>query len=253
MKPESAVNTRRMYTDLAWAWPIISPPSDYKEETELFSAIIKEHSKIEVKTLLHLGCGGGHNDYWFKNHFTVTGVDISRDMLKLARSLNPDVAYHYGDMRTVRLGTQFDAVAILDSIAYMVSEKELKDAFTTAYHHLRPGGIFLTQVELHAGHFNQNNTRCSTHAQNDTEIVFIENYYDPDTTDTTCESTFIYLIRRHGNLEIYTDHHICGIFPLKTWIDLLTETGFKVKQMKVEHSTFAEGEFYPLLICTKPL
>ncbi len=82
-----------MYGDLAWLWPIISPPEDYAEETELFSRVIREHSRIEVKTLLHIGCGAGHNDHVFKKHFEVTGIDNSEEMLKLARELNPEVTY----------------------------------------------------------------------------------------------------------------------------------------------------------------
>ena len=80
------------------------------------SAPDEENSKIEVETLLHLGCGGGHNDYTFKKHFKVTGVDISENMLKLARKLNSEVTYYYGDMRDIKLTGCFDAVTILDSI-----------------------------------------------------------------------------------------------------------------------------------------
>ena len=93
----------RLYNDLAWTWPIISPVKDYIEETELFSKLIREYSKVEVKTLFHLGCGGGHNDHTFKKHFKITSADISEDMLTLAKKLNPEVNYRYGDMRTVRL------------------------------------------------------------------------------------------------------------------------------------------------------
>ncbi len=253
IKTVSGNDNRRLYGDLAWTWPIISPPKDYVEETELFSKVIKEHSKIEVRTLLHLGCGGGHNDCTFKRHFKVTGVDISEDMLNLSRKLNPEVIYHYGDMRTIRLGECFDAVTILDSINYMRTVEGLRSAFITAYEHLKPGGIFLTFVEEITGQFKQNNTKYSTHSQGDVEIVFIENCYDPDPIDTSYEATFIYLIRHRGELEIHTDRHLCGIFKMRRWHDLLKKVGFEVKQIKFEHSTFAEGEYYPMLVCNKPL
>lgn len=243
---------RRMYGDLAWLWPIISPPEDYFEETELFSKAIKENSRIEVKTLLHMGCGGGHNDHTFKKYFNVTGVDTSEEMLKLARTLNPEVTYHEGDMRTVRLSHSFDAVAILDSITYMSTVEDLRSAFQTAYEHLKPGGIFITYVEECKERFMQNRTKCSSNAKGDIEITLIENSYDPDPADTSFEGTFIFLIRQGGELQFHTDHHICGLFELGTWHDLLRESGFEVEQMKFEHSTFPEGEQLPLLVCTKP-
>ena len=58
----------------------------------------------------------------------------------------------------------------------------------------------------------------------------VENVYDPDRSDTTYEVTFLYLIRRDGGLSIEADRHTCGIFPLHTWLDLLTEVGFVVVQ-----------------------
>ena len=65
------------YNELAWIDHIIAPPDEYAEETELLINAIKEHSVNEVKTLLHLGCGAGGNDYIFKRYYQVTGVDIS--------------------------------------------------------------------------------------------------------------------------------------------------------------------------------
>lgn len=252
MKILSGKDKQRLYSDLSWTWPIISPVEDYIEETELFSKLIREHSKIEVKTLLHLGCGGGHNDYTFKKHFKVTSVDISEDMLGLAKKLNPEVNYKYGDMRTIQLGEKYDAVTILDSINYVKTVEDLQRTFITTYEHLKPGGVFLTFVEQIAEQFKQHNTTCSTHSQGDVEITFIENYYDPDLTDTNYEATFIYLIRVGGKLEVHKDRHLCGIFKLETWLELLKATGFEVKQVKFTHSTFTEGESYPTLICIKP-
>jgi SAM-dependent methyltransferase len=253
MKILSGKDERRLYGDLAWTWPIISPVEDYIEETELFSKLIKKHSTIEVNTLLHLGCGGGHNDYTFKKHFKVTSLDISEDMLTLAKKLNPEVNYQYGDIRTIRLEERFDAVTILDSINYIKTVEDLQRTFITTYEHLKPGGVFLTFMEQIAGQFKQNNTTCSTHSKGDVEITFVENDYDPDPNDTSYEATFIYLIRVGGKLEIHTDRHLCGIFKLKIWLKLLKEVGFKVIQNKFEHSTFIKGESYPILICIKPL
>jgi hypothetical protein len=44
----------RLYKDLSWMWPIISPPREYKEECGLFSKVIKRYSMRNPKTLLHL-------------------------------------------------------------------------------------------------------------------------------------------------------------------------------------------------------
>jgi len=245
------------YSELAWTEPIIAPSDDYAKETELFSNVIKEQAKIEVKTLLHLGCGAGGNDYTFKKHFKVTGVDISENMLEIARRLNPEVVYCRGDMRSIELGECFDAVAVPDSIGYMTTENELRSAVITAQRHLKPGGVLLI-VTCIAEEFSQNNF-VYTGSRGDIEVTVFENNYIPEPGSTTCEVTLVYLIRHQDKLEIYTDRHITGIFKLEIWLDLLKETGFDdVNQIKLEHSydRFIVGEGkYPLLmlVCSKPL
>jgi trans-aconitate methyltransferase len=242
----SSNDQRRLYGDLAWMWPIISRKENYIEEADEFRRLIREHSRIEARTILHLGCGGGHIDFTLKKHFEVTGVDVSEAMLSLARRLNPEVTYLLGDMRAVRLGKNFDAVMVADSIDYMLTLEELRAAFVTAFEHLKPGGVFCTYAEVTVESFKQNETQCSTHAQGDVEITFIENRYDPDPKDTTYENVFVYLIRRGGQLEIHTDCHLGGIFHLETWLDLLKGVGFEVEQVELDE------EHIPMFVCVKP-
>ena len=113
------------YSDLAWTELIISSPDEYRDETESYSKTIINHSTQKPKTLLHLGCGAGINDYTFKRYFKVTGVDISHGMLKIARELNPEARYIQADMRSIRLKLLSDAVAIPDSIGYMTTVTDL--------------------------------------------------------------------------------------------------------------------------------
>ncbi len=246
-----------MYGELAWIEPIIAPLKEYIEETELFSKIIKEHSKIETKTLLHLGCGAGGNDYTFKRHFNVVGVDISEGMLEIARRLNPEVTYLYGDMRTIRLKECFDAVAIPDSIGHMTTVKDLKMAIITAYKHLKPGGVLLIVTNIKE-EFRENNF-VYTGSKGDVEITTFGNDYIPSPTGTTYEATGIYLIRHKGKLEIHTESFTVGIFKQKIWLNLLKKVGFvEVNQIKLEHSydrfIFGEGEYLlRVFICIKPL
>jgi SAM-dependent methyltransferase len=245
-------DSQRLYHDLSWIWPTISPPEDYVEETEFFSRIIKEKANIDVRSLLHLGCGGGRNDFTFQKHFDVTGVDISEEMLDLAKELNPKSEYIHGDMCSGRLGRKFDSVAALDSVNYMKNEEELSQLFRTAHEHLNPGGVFLTVVEESFERFKQNRTISSTHSRGDTQITFIENSYDPNPEDNHFEMTFIYLVRDKGNLEIHTDSHIWGLFKMETWRRLLKETGFDMQELKFEHSTFLEDAYLPMFVCLKP-
>jgi hypothetical protein len=77
----------------------------------------------------------------------------------------------------------------------------------------------------------------------------VENLYDPDLGDTTYEATFLYLIRRKGQLTIETDTNVCGVFPLVTWINLFLEAGFEVKQFEYDQG---EEGVLPVLVGVKP-
>ena len=243
------------YSDLAWTEHIIAPPDECTEETELLVNTIKQHSKIEIKTLLHLGCGAGSNDYVFKRYYQVTGVDISEKMLEIARDLNPEAVYHHGDMRTIELGQFFDAVVAPESIDYMRTENDLYSAMMTAQKHLKPDGIFLVVANT-AERFNRNNF-VYTGSRDDIEVTLFENNYIPPYSGTTYEATLVYLIRRKDKLEIYTDRHILGLFKLETWFDLLNKAGFDtINQMSMDHAydRFIVGEGkYPrsMFVCSK--
>lgn len=223
----------RLYHDLTWLWPTLSPIEDYEEEIAEVISLIDEFAPHKPKTLLDLGCGGGHNDYWLKRRFSITGVDLSEDMLALARRLNPEARYLPGDMRSALLGETFDVVFIADAIDYMLTEADLRAAFETAYAHLNPGGLFLTFAEETKERFEQHKTKTVTREGKGVILTSIENYYDPNPDDTTYEMTFVYLVRRNG-LQIETDHHVMGVFPFATWIELLEEVGFAVEVVEYE-------------------
>ncbi len=241
----------RLYGDLAWTMPIISPPSDYVKESELFAKTIRDHAQVDVATLLDLGCGAGHNDNTLKKHFRLAGVDLSETVLGLARRLNPELTYVQGDMRTVRLGKTFGAVIGLDALGYMLTETDLKAVFTTAFVHLEPGGVFLTVQEYDPSRFEHDHTEAKTRAEGDVQITLIENKHDPDPGDTTIEVTLIFLIWRAGQLQIEADLHVCGLFRLDTWLRLLREVGFEVTQLEFR-DPHQPAEPIPMLVCLKP-
>ena len=242
---------RRLYHDLAWTWPIVSPPGRYVREAQAICRLIRGRAPA-ASTLLHLGCGGGHLDKTLKQSFEITGVDLSPAMLALARRLNPEVAYRIGDMRSIRLRRTFDAVVIADSVAYMRTKRELRAAFGTAFVHLARGGVFLTYVERTPATFRQNATTRAIARRGDIEVVLIENQHDPNPADTTYESTFIYLIRKRGHLRVETDRHRLGLFSLPVWRRLLRSTGFRITQIDGEPDRPA-SRGNATFVCVRPV
>jgi len=237
------------YGDLAWTESFITSPEGYAKETEYYVNLIKESVEGKAGKLLHLGCGAGGHDYTFKKHFRVTGIDISEGMLKIARATNPEITYINGDMRDIDLNETFDAVAIPDSIDYMATLPELRKAVTAACRHLRPGGVLLIVAKIREEF--QDNNFCYTGAKDGIEVTVFENNYIPQRDPSTYEATFIYLIRRDGELSIHTDRHRLGLFLQTEWRSLLTDAGLQVKQVRLDgvYDPFIIGEgAYPMQV-----
>lgn len=221
-----------LYNELAYLWPVISPPEDYALEAVHWRQALRQRLGPGRHQLLELGVGGGHNLSHLTDDFDAAAVDISPKMLELSRRLNPSVEHYLGDMRTFRLpGRTFDAVLIHDAICYMRTEDDLRAAFAAARAHLRPGGLFLVAPDLVRDTFRPGmKLRWSTQ-KDGVEIVTEETIHDADPDDTIVESHFTYTITERGVRRVERDIHISGLFPIATWTALLEEAGFEVERI----------------------
>ena len=152
-------NTCRLYTDLAWLWPMWGAADDeYAHYCRHVASLIEQHAARPAGTLLNTGCGGGKNVFNLKGTFSVTGVDLSPPMLEQARDLNPESTFVEGDMRTFRLGRTFDVVLMDDALSYMTCLADFVAAFRTASVHLNPGGVLVATPDVTTETFRQNRT-----------------------------------------------------------------------------------------------
>ena len=223
----------KAYHELAWTEPILAPPETYQEEALFYIKILRTYidKPSAIITMLHLGCGAGGHDFYFKKYFRVTGVDISQGMLNLAMENNPEVTYLAGDMRTVNLSKKFDIVTIPDSIMYMTSMADLKKTISNGVEHLKPDGIFMVVTHLKED-FRENNFSY-TGEKRDIHITVFENNYM--VSENTYEATLIYLIRQNGKLDIQTEVHTLGIFSYDVWMNIFKENHLKVKEISMDH------------------
>ncbi|MBI3788902.1 MAG: class I SAM-dependent methyltransferase [Ignavibacteriales bacterium] len=150
-KPTSELNVLAFYDALA---------PDYDTMTGFHKRFIQEKpffhllvDRYKIKTALDAGCGTGFHALLLSQlGVKVTAVDISREMLKrLARhakelDLNIElVESSFQDLRK-KLNRPFDAVMSLgNSIAHLLSDKDLHAALANFASSLNPNGILLLQ------------------------------------------------------------------------------------------------------------
>ena len=225
----------RLYHELSYLWPIISPPGEYAGEAAHWRRILKDNlgpAEHKIKHhILELGAGGGHNLSHLTQDFQATAVDISAPMIGLSKKLNPTVQHHLGDMRTLRLGRTFDAVLIHDAIGHMLTEADLRSTFATAKDHLRPGGILLVAPDWVKEEFAGPRLFLWSRGNADTKVTIQEYLHDPDINDSQIESIYCYMIKRNGSVAIERDVHVNGLFLASTWSVLMEETGFAAERV----------------------
>ena len=242
----------KLYDELAVWWPLMSAVADYEEEAAFYYGTMSQASKAPLRSLLELGSGGGNNASFMKRHFEdVVLVDVSEGMLAHSREINPECQHLQGDMRSVRLNRQFDAVFIHDAICYMTSAQDLRRAIETAQVHCRPGGVALLAPDHVKEHF-----RPSTdHGGEDgaqRALRYLEWSWDPNPGDETCVTDYVYALRDvDGSVTIEHDRHIEGLFARADWLRFLAEAGFEPRVVTFDHSEIEPGT-YELFVCAKP-
>ena len=226
-----------MYDELAHLWPLIGPPEEYATEADYRRDALRAKLGPGRHELLELGVGGGSNLSHLTGEFQLTAVDLSEKMLANSVKLNPDVEHHVGDMRSFRRDRRFKAVLIGDAIAYMTTESDLKAAFATAVAHLDRGGVLIVSPDWCREDFTGTRVfRSSPRRDGPLELTYVEYVHDPDPSDTTIESVFVYFLKEGTNLRIEQDRHVTGLFPLSVWLGLLDEAGFDVEIRRFDWS-----------------
>lgn len=236
------------YGSLAPWWPLISPVADYAEEAASFAALLHEGS---TRSVLELGSGGGHNAAWLKRDFAMTLVDLSPDMLDVSRRLNPECEHLEGDMRAVRLGRTFDAVFVHDAIDSMCTEEELRAAIETAFVHCKPGGLALFVPDHTTERFEPS---CEVSGGDDPDgrgVRLLEWTLPLEPGSTQARTEYVFTLRQgDGRIDVAHETHTSGVFPERTWLELLTQTGF-VAESVPEVTTEARAP-RTLFLCRRP-
>jgi hypothetical protein len=245
----------KLYDQLASWWRLLSSPDDYAEEAAFYGEQLRAAGDAPCRTLVELGSGGGNNASHLKAHFEMTLVEPSPGMLAMSRELNPECEHVQGDMRTVRLGREFDRVFdrvfIHDAIVYMTSEDDLRLAIETAFVHCRPGGAALFAPDHVRENFRPG-TDHGGHDGPDASLRYLEWTWDPDPADTTYTVDYAFLLREAGGqVRVEHDRHIEGLFSRADWLRLLAEAGFEPRVVPFDHSELEPGS-YELFLATRP-
>lgn len=109
--------------------------------------LIKKQAGLEhIKGLeiLEVACGTGEILKLLSDQNKTFGIDISPEMIKLARQKDKNSTYQIGDMRSFDLDKKFDLILCpYDSINHLLNFSDWEKTFASIKKHLKDEGIFI--------------------------------------------------------------------------------------------------------------
>jgi SAM-dependent methyltransferase len=221
----------RLYNDLAWLWPVLSPPADYEAEAGVILDLIHEHhAGPDRPTVLDLGAGAGGLIYHLQRDCDCLAVDLSPAMLAEGRGQNPEVPAVAADLRSLRLGRTFDVVLLHDVLDYMLGESDAVAALATAAAHLRPGGLLLACPTYITETFQAGGVGIDHHAlgRPPGRAVVVSRTLRTDRPNRYTLQLLVLLTHPDGRRELVEDRHGCGLLTRGWWTELIEAAGFEV-------------------------
>jgi ubiquinone/menaquinone biosynthesis C-methylase UbiE len=157
-KEYQTVSTERYFKEVAKSYDsFYTNTSSIAENEHVKRLIRKEIQPSERDVIVDLGCGTGLFNDLFPNFRNVFGVDISKEMLEVAKQKHPECLFFRQDMINTSFPSDYadTVVSLFGSMSYVM--EPLQDIFNEMHRILRPEGWFFVML------FNRHSFRNMCH------------------------------------------------------------------------------------------
>jgi ubiquinone/menaquinone biosynthesis C-methylase UbiE len=194
---------------------------------------------IEGKDLLDLACGTGELSVRFAKHgFHVTGVDLSSDMLAVARNKaeaqKVSISFFEQDMSELEGLGPFTTICIFcDSLNYLQSEEKIRNTFLKAAQNLNRDGILF--FDVHSLYKMNEIFVNQTYTANEEHIAYIWNIFQgafPNSVEH--DLSFFVQDQADGKYNRIDEFHEQRTFPVEQYSQWLKEAGFEVLEISAD-------------------
>lgn len=135
---------KNIYKKFALFYDEINNSDFYNHYVSFIKRIIKENN-IRNPHILDLACGTGILIQKLRSRYSnIEGVDMSKEMLAVARKKNKGTPLYNQNFTNVNTKKKYDViVSTFDSINYVTSKKDLNRTLKNVAGHLNKGGFFV--------------------------------------------------------------------------------------------------------------
>lgn len=216
-----------LYTSHARLYDRIYARKQYRRESAGLHRLLVREGVPEGSAVLEVGCGTGRYLQPLSEHFAVRGLDLSPEMVALARQRVPDVPLEVGDLAELTVTEPLDALLCLHgAVAYLPDLPTLEQATARFHAALRPGGCLLLHPvgpELVAGTLWMNGFR-----EEGAALAWMAHMERGD--DGHAELEFQWLAGRGGEgIEHGRDVHRLRLFTRAEIAGALAAAGFELR------------------------
>ena len=220
-----------LYTTLARVYhEMYQHVFDYDKEFFFYDSILKKNN---CKKILEVGCGSGMLARRFlKNGYDYLGLDLSREMLDIARSEISSDSFVQCDMRNLSFDQQFDSVLITGrSIAYLTENMDIIITLSGVHNSLKDNGLFVFDLFEANGIFDNFNDFEQNIEHNSKKIKRISRLKKNLKTGWTYDWFAKYIIEDAGDVTEFDDLTTLRAFTKDEIMLFLKLTDFKFKEI----------------------
>ncbi len=216
------------YDAIARVYDRLNSELDYEAWADFFEGLFDRFLEKRPELVLDLACGTGPMTRTLaKRGYDMIGVDGSEEMLAKAYAEGGGILYLLQDMRELELyGTVGATVCCLDSINYLLEERDVARVFSLVHNYLDPDGLFLFDVNS-PYKFERIYGDNAYILEDETAFCGWQNEYDRGTG--ICDFYLsIFEEQRDGSYLRADEHQRERCYERDTLCRLLTEAGFEV-------------------------
>lgn len=187
--------------------------------------------QISTGNLVELGCGTGTLCQLMSQHnFHITGIDLSKDMIKQAKKKKADrITYMTGNMCKLQLDdtkTYDGFYSLCDSMNYLLYDEEVISTLKGVNYYLKPNGIFIFDLKTEYFYQNRLGNQIFLDQQKDCSYIWENQYFKEDLVNQYDLTLFV----KSGFLPFYrryTETHHQKAYPLPKMIDFIRQAGLE--------------------------
>lgn len=216
----------------ASVYDVFTDGVDYQSRADYICSLLSEYG-INEGTILDVACGTGSlSEQFLIKGFEVVANDISVNMLGIAREklarFGDRVLLLCQDMCELDLfGTVDAAVCALDSLNHLTEEEDIKAAFESIGLFIRPGGLFVFDVNTVYKHMNVLSDNTFVYEDEDDTYLVWQNS-ECDDTYTVEMYIDIFLKESDGRYDRRTDYIVERAYTEDFLKETLNACGFEV-------------------------